>query len=78
MCYHSHEHREEVWTVVEGRGKTIVDGVETKIKTGDVVKIPKGAKHTIIADTNLKVIEVQVGEGISVDDKTKFEFNLDD
>lgn len=77
MSYHSHEHREEIWTVVEGSGKTIVNDVETSISTGDVIKIPKGARHTIIADTNLKVIEVQVGEGISVDDKVKYTFDLD-
>lgn len=26
MNYHSHQHRDEVWTVIAGEGKTIVDG----------------------------------------------------
>ena len=31
-----------------------------------------GCRHTIIADTELKVIEVQIGEEINVNDKHKF------
>ena len=72
MNYHSHQLRDEVWTVVSGRGRTIVDGMEEAVAPGDVVKMPAGCKHTIIADTELKVIEVQTGREISVQDKQKF------
>ncbi|MDE7046839.1 MAG: cupin domain-containing protein [Lachnospiraceae bacterium] len=72
MNYHSHQLRDEVWTVVSGRGRTIVDGIEEVVAPGDVVKMPAGCKHTIIADTELKVIEVQTGREISVQDKQKF------
>ena len=72
MNYHSHQLRDEVWTVVSGRGRTIVDGMEEVVAPGDVVKMPAGCKHTIIADTELKVIEVQTGREISVQDKQKF------
>lgn len=27
MSYHMHNNREEVWTVVSGNGKAIIDGV---------------------------------------------------
>lgn len=73
MNYHSHEHRDEVWTVVEGRGRVIVDGAERKVAAGDVLKMPAGTPHTIIADTKLQVIEVQIGQDISVHDKNKIE-----
>ena len=73
MNYHSHKNRDEVWVVIEGRGRTIVDGMEQKINTGDVVSIAAGCRHTVIADTELKLVEVQIGEGISVSDKQKFE-----
>lgn len=73
MNYHSHEHRDEVWTVVEGRGRVIVDGAERKVAAGDVLKMPAGTPHTIIADTKLQVIEVQIGQDISVHDKKKIE-----
>ena len=73
MNYHSHEHRDEVWTVMSGSGRVIVDGVERPVAPGDVVAMQRGCRHTIMADTELKVLEVQMGEDISVHDKQKFE-----
>lgn len=37
MNYHSHERRDEVWTVISGKGRTIVDGMEQPVHAGDVV-----------------------------------------
>jgi len=74
MNYHSHARRDEVWTVISGRGYAIVDGVKTTVQAGDVVKMPAGSRHTIVADTELKVMEVQLGHDISVHDKEKFPF----
>lgn len=73
MNYHSHERRDEVWTIVSGRGRTIVDGMEQPVKAGDVITMEAGCKHTVIADTALNIIEVQLGEDIDVHDKHKFE-----
>lgn len=73
MNYHSHERRDEVWTIISGEGRTIVDGMEQPVKAGDVVTMQAGCRHTIIADTELNVIEVQLGKEISVHDKQKFE-----
>ena len=50
MKYHAHEHREEVWTIVSGYGKVVVDGREQEVKTGDVITLPVGCKHILIAD----------------------------
>lgn len=76
MNYHSHKLRDEVWTIISGTGRTIVDGMEQPVKAGDVITMQAGCRHTIIADTELKVMEVQLGEEISVHDKQKF--NLED
>lgn len=73
MNYHSHRHRDEIWTVIEGEGRTIVDGMEQKVKAGDVITMSAGCRHTVIAETKLKLIEVQIGEEISVQDKEKHE-----
>ncbi len=73
MNYHSHERRDEVWTVISGKGRSIVDGMEQPVKAGDVVTMQAGCRHTLIADTELKVIEVQLGREISVHDKKKYE-----
>jgi len=73
MNYHSHEKRDEVWTVIRGKGRTIVDGMEQPVKPGDVITMAAGCKHTVIADSELQLIEVQLGRDISVSDKQKYE-----
>ena len=73
MNYHSHEHRDEVWIIEEGIGKAILDGKEMRVMSGDIMKMQAGCKHTIIAATEMKIIEIQLGEDISVTDKRKYE-----
>ncbi|MBQ3907425.1 MAG: cupin domain-containing protein, partial [Lachnospiraceae bacterium] len=73
MNYHSHERRDEVWTVVAGSGHAILDGKEQKISVGDAIKMPAGCKHTVFAEEELQIIEVQLGSDISVSDKKKHE-----
>lgn len=73
MNYHSHKNRDEVWVVIAGEGRTIVDGMEQRVNAGDVLTMSAGCRHTIMADTELKLIEVQLGKDISVQDKQKFE-----
>lgn len=77
MSYHSHELRDEVWTVVAGHGRTVIDGMEQIVNPGDVVTMAAGCKHTIIADTDMTVFETQIGENLSVKDKTKYDFSDD-
>lgn len=71
MSYHSHEFRDESWTILSGKGKTLVDGMEQVVEPGDVVTMAAGCKHTIIADTELTLLETQIGE-IDKKDKTKY------
>ncbi|MDD6491801.1 MAG: sugar phosphate nucleotidyltransferase [Firmicutes bacterium] len=72
MNYHSHKNRDEVWVVTAGSGHTIVDGMEQEVSPGDVITMEAGCRHTVIADTELKLIEVQLGKEISVHDKQKY------
>ncbi len=72
MNYHSHQHRDEVWTVISGEGTTLVDGFEQAVHPGDVITMAAGCRHTVFAKTELKLIEVQLGQEISVSDKQKF------
>ena len=76
MNYHSHSRRDEVWTVISGKGRTVVDGMAQTVQVGDVITMAAGCRHTVFAETELKLIEVQLGKEISVDDKQKYE--LDD
>lgn len=73
MNYHSHQERDEVWTVISGKGTVILDGKKQTITTGDVITMPRGCKHTVFAETELKMIEVQIGKDISVEDKIKYD-----
>lgn len=73
MNYHSHKNRDEVWVVISGNGRTVVDGMEQFVEPGDVITMSAGCKHTVLADTKLMLIEVQLGEEITVDDKQKFD-----
>lgn len=71
MNYHSHERRDEMWNVIAGNGKAVIDGKTIPVQAGDVLTMKAGCKHTIVAETELKLIEVQLGRDIRVDDKVK-------
>ena len=73
MNYHSHERRDEVWTIISGTGTSLIDGVKKRVQAGDVLTMPAGCRHTLLADTELKVIEVQIGHEITVHDKIKYD-----
>ncbi len=75
MSYHSHKLRDEIWTVVDGKGRAVIDGNEKNMQKGDTVLIRSGVKHMISAETNLSIIEVQIGEDISAQDKEKFKIS---
>ena len=71
MNYHSHQRRDEVWVVISGEGVTTVDGVKKTVRPGDVITMKAGCCHTVDAITELKLIEVQLGRDITVQDKQK-------
>ncbi len=73
MSYHSHARRDEVWTVIYGEGRVIIDGDSRIVRAGDVINMPAGCRHTVEAITELKIIEVQIGKDIDVGDKVKYE-----
>lgn len=77
MNYHSHDYRDEVYTVIEGEGRIILDNIVQMVSPGKIAIIPAGVKHTVIADTDLKLIEVQLGKKISINDKRIFEWDID-
>ena len=72
LHYHSHAHRDETWTFVSGEGRAIIDDVEITVKPGVMLRLPAGCRHTVIADTEMTIIEVQIGNNIDVHDKVKY------
>ena len=79
ISYQTHSHRTEMWTIVDGTGKIILDGVIKKIERGDTACIKPGMKHAIIADTELHIIEVQIGDELTEEDieRLDWEWNQD-
>lgn len=71
MNYHNHRQRDEVWVVTSGHGRTFIEDKLKNIRAGDVVTMPAGCRHTVFADTELRLVEVQLGRDISVSDKEK-------
>ena len=53
-----------------------IDGKKRDVGVGDVIRIPRGIKHTIIAETAIRLIEVQMGQDIDVKDKQVYELNI--
>lgn len=76
MSYHSHENRDEVWTILSGKGTLILEGEKRCLEAGDTVEIKSLMKHSIIADFPLVLLETQVGEEITESDKIKYEYHF--
>lgn len=72
MNYHSHQYRDEVWTIINGVGIATVNDRDYVLNSGDTIKLPRNCKHTIYAETDLQLIEVQSGKDISKKDKIKY------
>jgi mannose-1-phosphate guanylyltransferase len=74
--YLSHRIRDEVWTIVDGTGEIVIDGLTRKVNRGDVVHIARGQRHAIKAYTggDLHCIEVQIGPELDENDIEQFEW----
>ncbi len=75
ISYQYHNHREEVWTIISGKGLLKLDDVEREVISGSVIKIPPLLKHGIKALTELEMIEVQLGEPLIEDDIVRLEID---
>ena len=75
ISYQIHRHRTEVWTIVEGEGIFVLDGVERRVKPGDVAVIPVNHYHAIKALSKLTFIEVQMGNPLVEEDIERTDWN---
>lgn len=75
ISYQRHQHRSEIWTFVDGTGKLILDGEVTSVSRGEMAFIKQGMKHAIKADTELHIIEVQVGDELTEEDIERLEWD---
>lgn len=45
---HSHKDNEEIYAIVDGRGKFVIDGKDVELEKGDWVRIDPAAKRQIL------------------------------
>ena len=71
---HSHKENEEIYGILSGNGKVIIDGEETELAAGDWLKIMPAAKRQFFAASNsgITFVCIQVKEnslgGFTADD----------
>lgn len=71
---HSHKKNEEIYVVLSGKGKAIIDGETVEISTGDWIRISPAAKRQFLAaeDSDIRFACIQVKEnsleGYTMDD----------
>ena len=71
---HSHKNNEEIYGIISGKGKAIIDGEEITLNAGDWLKVTPAAKRQFFADKNCEItfICIQVKEnsldGFTADD----------
>lgn len=61
---HAHKQNEEIYAVLEGNGKAVIDGEEIELKAGDWLRVAPSAKRqfSASADCGIKYICIQVKE----------------
>ena len=75
ISYQYHMHRTEVWTFVGGSGYLVIDGAEKHVSFGDSIVIKSGVKHAVKAETELHIIEVQLGDELIEDDIVRLDYD---
>ena len=78
ISYQRHAFRTEIWTFLDGTGKLVLDGKIRPIGRGELAYIKPGTKHAIKADTELHIIEVQIGDELTEEDIERLDWNWDD
>lgn len=76
LSLQSHNHRQEMWSVIAGEGICTVDEKQITVAKDSFVVIPQGAKHRIensSTSDDLVISEVQVGDYLSEDDIVRYE-----
>ncbi|USK28390.1 cupin domain-containing protein [Bacillus sp. CMF21] len=68
LSYQFHNHRNEVWTIINGEGVFALNGKMQVVRSGDVLVIDAGDHHALKAISELELIEVQTGTQLIEED----------
>lgn len=76
--YQVHFKRSEHWTFVRGEGEIIIEDRVIPVRAGDVWSVPQGTRHAIRANTELELIEVQMGSELIEEDIKRIHLKWED
>ncbi|MCR5777584.1 MAG: cupin domain-containing protein [Lachnospiraceae bacterium] len=71
---HAHKNNEEIYIILSGKGKAVIDGDEIVLATGDVIRVSPEGKRQFFAAEDSEIsyacIQVKAGsiEGYTADD----------
>tara|TARA_X000000368_G_scaffold389421_1_gene351785 strand:- start:245 stop:1024 length:780 start_codon:yes stop_codon:yes gene_type:complete len=70
LSLQKHKYRSEYWQFISGKGKVFLEDSVINLKAGENIFIPKNSLHRLenYTKTNLKIIEIQIGDKLSEDD----------
>jgi mannose-6-phosphate isomerase-like protein (cupin superfamily) len=73
--YQYHFKRSEIWIIVKGLAEIKIDDSIVVYSTGDIITIPKQAKHQVrnIGEDEFVFVEVQLGDYFGEDDIVRLE-----
>ena len=62
---HSHKGNEEIYIILSGKGKAVIDGEDVELASGDVVRIAPDGKRQFFAadDSEISYVCIQVKAG---------------
>jgi len=78
ISYQKHNHRNEIWTFVKGKGLLLINGTIKEVASGDNAYIKKGDLHAVKALEELHIIEVQIGDELIEEDIERFDWKWDE
>ena len=61
ISYQYHRKRSEFWKVVQGSIRVTLNGKTKKLKSGDTLRIPLGAKHRMEGLSDSVILEIAYG-----------------
>lgn len=76
--YHYHKERNEIWTVLGGRGELILEGNKIILEPGKAICIRKNQRHAIKAYSDFEYIEMHIGKSIGNEDINRITFRWDE
>ncbi|NLG77977.1 MAG: cupin domain-containing protein [Xanthomonadaceae bacterium] len=75
LAWHSHDHEDELFYVLDGTLRIEMESETVELHTGDIYVVPKGVRHNPIADEECHVMLIErkttLHTGSEVTEKTR-------